>query len=105
MEEFHRQVCSQQPLFSYLAPIPLQDVAAACIFLATKTEECGRKLVDVARIYQTKVLNLSEPKQIPEDSQVRSRSARLRVTVTHFSICCRKLMNEVQQSCKRKKSC
>ncbi|TEB35899.1 cyclin-like protein [Coprinellus micaceus] len=61
MEEFHRQ-----------------DVAAACIFLATKTEECGRKLVDVARIYQTKVLNLSEPKQIPEDSQeVNERSAAI----------------------------
>ncbi|KAJ3540921.1 hypothetical protein NMY22_g4101 [Coprinellus aureogranulatus] len=54
------------------------DVAASCIFLATKTEECGRKLVDVARIYQTKVLNLSEPKQIPEDSQeVSERSAAI----------------------------
>lgn len=50
MEEFHRQ-----------------DVAATCIFLATKTEECGRKLVDVARVYQRKVLNTSE--QITEDSQ------------------------------------
>ncbi|KAJ6630774.1 cyclin-like protein [Mycena sp. CBHHK59/15] len=29
-----------------------QDVAASCIFLATKTEECGRKLRDVARICQ-----------------------------------------------------
>ncbi|CAK5277706.1 unnamed protein product [Mycena citricolor] len=33
-----------------------QDVAAACIFLATKTEECGRKLRDVARISQVKAL-------------------------------------------------
>ncbi|KAG2349933.1 cyclin-like protein [Suillus weaverae] len=32
MEDYHRQ-----------------DVAASCIFLATKTEECGRKLRDVAR--------------------------------------------------------
>ncbi|KAF8163278.1 cyclin-like protein [Crassisporium funariophilum] len=40
MEDFHRQ-----------------DVAASCIFLATKTEECGRKLRDVARVYQAKVHN------------------------------------------------
>ncbi|KAF9052611.1 hypothetical protein BJ165DRAFT_1441351 [Panaeolus papilionaceus] len=38
LEDFHRQ-----------------DVAASCIFLATKTEECGRKLRDVARVYQAKV--------------------------------------------------
>ncbi|KAF8212264.1 cyclin-like protein [Mycena galopus ATCC 62051] len=37
MEDYHRQ-----------------DVAASCIFLATKTEECGRKLRDVARICQVK---------------------------------------------------
>lgn len=33
----------------------MQDVAAACIFLATKTEECGRKLRDVARVSQAKI--------------------------------------------------
>ncbi|KNZ74245.1 Cyclin pch1 [Termitomyces sp. J132] len=33
------------------------DVAASCIFLATKTEECGRKLRDVARIGQAKIRN------------------------------------------------
>ncbi|KAG6832394.1 hypothetical protein H0H92_002662 [Tricholoma furcatifolium] len=33
MEDFHRQ-----------------EVAASCLFLATKTEECGRKLRDVARL-------------------------------------------------------
>lgn len=38
MEDYHRQ-----------------DVAAACIFLATKTEECGRKLRDVARVSQAKI--------------------------------------------------
>ncbi|CAA7271723.1 unnamed protein product [Cyclocybe aegerita] len=38
MDDFHRQ-----------------DVAASCIFLATKTEECGRKLRDVSRVYQAKV--------------------------------------------------
>lgn len=32
-----------------------KDVAAACIFLATKTEECGRKLRDIAKVYQSKV--------------------------------------------------
>ncbi|KAJ6502576.1 cyclin-like protein [Mycena sanguinolenta] len=40
MEDYHRQ-----------------DVAASCIFLATKTEECGRKLRDVARISQVKILS------------------------------------------------
>ena len=35
----------------------LQEVAAACIFLATKTEECGRKLRDVARVFAAKLGN------------------------------------------------
>ncbi|KAF7304858.1 Cyclin pch1 [Mycena kentingensis (nom. inval.)] len=38
MEDYHRQ-----------------DVAASCIFLATKTEECARKLRDVARVCQAKI--------------------------------------------------
>ncbi|VDB82931.1 unnamed protein product [Peniophora sp. CBMAI 1063] len=53
MEDFHRQV-----------------VAAACIFLASKTEECGRKLRDVARVVCAKSkqpsLNFEE---IPADSR------------------------------------
>ena len=32
-----------------------QDVAASCIFLATKTEECGRKLLQVAKVFCSKV--------------------------------------------------
>ncbi|KAH6918608.1 cyclin-like protein [Coprinopsis sp. MPI-PUGE-AT-0042] len=51
MDEFHRQ-----------------DVAATCIFLATKTEECGRKLVDVAKVYQAKVQSISDINKIPSDS-------------------------------------
>ncbi|KAF8959060.1 cyclin-like protein [Flammula alnicola] len=51
MEDFHRQ-----------------DVAASCIFLATKTEECGRKLRDVARVYQAKVNNI-DLSSIPSDSK------------------------------------
>ncbi|EAU88564.2 hypothetical protein CC1G_04270 [Coprinopsis cinerea okayama7 len=51
LEEFHRQ-----------------EVAAACIFLATKTEECGRKLVDVAKVYQAKVQNIQDINKIPSDS-------------------------------------
>lgn len=35
--------------------VATQEVAASCIFLATKTEECGRKLRDVARICQVKI--------------------------------------------------
>ncbi|THH05247.1 hypothetical protein EW145_g4945 [Phellinidium pouzarii] len=42
MEDYHRQ-----------------DVAAACIFLATKTEECGRKLRDVAKVCQSKISGAS----------------------------------------------
>ncbi|TRM59363.1 cyclin-like protein [Schizophyllum amplum] len=34
-----------------------QDVAAACVFLSTKTEECGRKLRDVAKVYHAKATN------------------------------------------------
>ncbi|KAF9792371.1 cyclin-like protein [Thelephora terrestris] len=36
---------------------PKQEIAAACIFLATKTEECGRKLRDVARVFAAKLGN------------------------------------------------
>ena len=32
-----------------------KDIAAGCIFLATKTEECGRKLRDVAKVAQSKI--------------------------------------------------
>ncbi|KAJ3998184.1 cyclin-like protein [Lentinula boryana] len=35
-----------------------QDVAAACVFLATKTEECGRKLRDVAKVYHSKLTSV-----------------------------------------------
>ncbi|KAF9053647.1 cyclin-like protein [Hymenopellis radicata] len=45
-----------------------QDVAASCIFLATKTEECGRKLRDVARVCQSKI-DGRDVAEIPEDSK------------------------------------
>lgn len=51
----------------------LKEVAAACIFLATKTEECGRKLRDVAKIYCSKVNNIAVL-NVPDDSKVRSNS-------------------------------
>lgn len=35
-------------LFEVTLLIPAKDIAATCIFLATKVEECGRKLKDVA---------------------------------------------------------
>ncbi|KIM65229.1 hypothetical protein SCLCIDRAFT_1212370 [Scleroderma citrinum Foug A] len=50
MEDYHRQ-----------------DIAAACIFLATKTEECGRKLRDVARVYQSKISG-TDVTHIPSES-------------------------------------
>ncbi|KAJ7046754.1 cyclin-like protein [Mycena alexandri] len=43
-----------------------QDVAASCIFLATKTEECGRKLRDVARICQVKICGRDVPAESKE---------------------------------------
>jgi hypothetical protein len=46
-----------------------QDVAAACIFLATKTEECGRKLRDVAKVCQAKISGVNIT-QIADDSKV-----------------------------------
>ncbi|SJL00366.1 uncharacterized protein ARMOST_03679 [Armillaria ostoyae] len=45
-----------------------QDVAASCIFLATKTEECGRKLRDVARVCQSKVSG-KDVADIPDTSK------------------------------------
>ncbi|KAG6333133.1 hypothetical protein ID866_5960 [Astraeus odoratus] len=50
MEDYHRQ-----------------DIAAACIFLATKTEECGRKLRDVARVFQSKITGV-DVTHIPSES-------------------------------------
>ncbi|CAL1704800.1 unnamed protein product [Somion occarium] len=51
MEDYHRQ-----------------DVAGACIFLATKTEECGRKLRDVAKIMCAKIAKV-DPKEVADDSR------------------------------------
>jgi len=51
MEDYHRQ-----------------DVAAACVFLATKTEECGRKLRDVAKVYWSKVGRV-DIKELPDDAK------------------------------------
>ncbi|KAG6897801.1 hypothetical protein C0992_010877 [Termitomyces sp. T32_za158] len=45
-----------------------QDVAASSIFLATKTEECGRKLRDVARVGRAKIQNI-DANNIPLDSK------------------------------------
>ncbi|KAH8117415.1 cyclin-like protein [Phellopilus nigrolimitatus] len=52
MEDYHRQ-----------------DVAAACIFLATKTEECGRKLRDVAKVCQSKISGAVADKVTDSDIQ------------------------------------
>ncbi|KAI0031830.1 cyclin-like protein [Vararia minispora EC-137] len=51
-----------------------QNVAASCIFLATKTEECGRKLRDVAKVVCAKVHNnsmdsVSDGKEVDEISR------------------------------------
>ncbi|KAJ3725985.1 cyclin-like protein [Lentinula raphanica] len=43
-----------------------QDVAATCVFLATKTEECGRKLRDVAKVYHSKLTSV-DIVDIPSD--------------------------------------
>jgi hypothetical protein len=46
-----------------------QTIAAACIFLATKTEECGRKLRDVSRVCQSKAKGI-DVRDIPESGPV-----------------------------------
>ncbi|KAJ7273684.1 cyclin-like protein [Mycena haematopus] len=60
MEDYHRQ-----------------DVAASCIFLATKTEECGRKLRDVARICQVKILSREVA---PDSKEVEQCQASILLT-------------------------
>lgn len=70
LEDYHRQVrCAAQPP-CHSALIQPQDVAASCIFLATKTEECGRKLRDVARVCEAKIANTEVP-NIAADGKVR----------------------------------
>jgi len=69
MSDFHRQVYRSSPLKIPSSP-SWKDVAASCIFLATKTEECGRKLKDVARICQAKV-HSTDVNNIPADGKVR----------------------------------
>ncbi|KAJ7709934.1 cyclin-like protein [Mycena rosella] len=54
-----------------------QDVAASCIFLATKTEECGRKLRDVARICQVKITGHDV---LPESKEVEQCQASILLT-------------------------
>ncbi|KAH8835108.1 cyclin-like protein [Flagelloscypha sp. PMI_526] len=44
---------------------PTQETAAACVFLATKTEECSRKLRDVALVAEIK---RTGGQKIPDDS-------------------------------------
>ncbi|KAF8894590.1 cyclin-like protein [Infundibulicybe gibba] len=63
MDEFHRQ-----------------DVAAACIFLTTKTEECGRKLRDVARVCRAKVTGVDISQIPPESKEVESCQATILLT-------------------------
>ncbi|KAN0077312.1 Cyclin-like protein [Tylopilus felleus] len=62
MEDYHRQ-----------------DVAAACIFLATKTEECGRKLRDVARVCQSKITG-TDVSHIPAESEVEQLQTAILLT-------------------------
>ena len=72
MQDFHRQVCPpfHAPRFIISQAHSLQHVAASCIFLATKTEECGRKLRDVARVSHAKAEN-RDITTIPADCQVK----------------------------------
>jgi cyclin K len=55
---------------SHSSLIRHQTIAAACVFLATKTEECGRKLRDVARVCQSKAKGI-DVRDIPESGPVR----------------------------------
>ncbi|KIY50880.1 cyclin-like protein [Fistulina hepatica ATCC 64428] len=57
-----------------------EEVATACIFVATKTEECGRKLRDVARIYLSKMAEI-DLKEFADDNKdlAQAQSMILRV--------------------------
>lgn len=57
-----------------------QDVAATCIFLATKTEECGRKLRDVARVCQAKIHNTDVNNIPPDGKEVEQCQAAILLT-------------------------
>ena len=71
MIDYHRQVSfSLSSSLSSDHSLDHQTVAAACIFLATKTEECGRKLRDVARVCQSKAKGI-DVRDIPESGPVR----------------------------------
>ena len=60
-----------------------QIVAAACIFLASKTEECGRKLRDVARVVCAKSKQPSlNYEEIPPESRVRYHTVFLSASLT-----------------------
>jgi len=71
MLDYHRQVCVSlcRHSSSVTSLIRHQTIAAACIFLATKTEECGRKLRDVARVCQSKAKGI-DVRDIPESGAV-----------------------------------
>jgi hypothetical protein len=62
----------------------LKDVAAACVFLTTKTEECGRKLKDVARVCQAKI-HSTDVNNIPADGKVCHHSEYSSCVVIWFS--------------------
>ncbi|KAG5643480.1 hypothetical protein DXG03_000868 [Asterophora parasitica] len=63
MEDFHRQ-----------------DVAASCIFLATKTEECGRKLRDVARVCHAKAVGIDTNTIAADSKEVDQLQASILLT-------------------------
>ncbi|OSD01608.1 cyclin-like protein [Trametes coccinea BRFM310] len=63
MEDYHRQ-----------------DVAASCIFLATKTEECGRKLRDVAKVVCSKVSQIDIAKVADDSKEVEECQTSILLT-------------------------
>ncbi|EGN92464.1 hypothetical protein SERLA73DRAFT_191118 [Serpula lacrymans var. lacrymans S7.3] len=63
MEDYHRQ-----------------DVAASCIFLATKTEECGRKLRDVAKVCHSKITGVDISQISTDSSEVELRQTAILLT-------------------------
>ena len=49
----------------------MPDVCRFVLIIATKTEECGRKLRDVARVCEAKIAN-KDVTLIPADGKVRA---------------------------------
>lgn len=106
MEDYHRQVNTlKQRCYRFLFIFTLlnydgKDIAGGCIFLATKTEECGRKLRDVAKVAQSKITG-TNIETITDSVCMIQETPKSFSPLTAFVY--RKFSKSKRQYCKRKK--